>query len=94
LSQMIAMRYGCVPIVSAVGGLKDTIYNNETGIIFEKPTASRLATAIKKACKIFADHERWVTMQKAGMLQDFSWAVSARQYFQLYQRVKARLTVR
>lgn len=94
LSQMIAMRYGCVPIVSAVGGLKDTIYNNETGILFEKPTASRLATAIKKACRIFADHERWMAMQKAGMSQDFSWAVSARQYFQLYQRVKARLTVR
>ena len=91
---MIAMRYGCVPIVSAVGGLKDTIYHNETGFIFEKPTATRLATAIKRALKIFADHSRWRAMQEAGMSQDFSWAVSARQYFQLYQRVKARLTVR
>jgi starch synthase len=94
LSQMIAMRYGCVPIVSAVGGLKDTIYHDETGFIFEKPTAGRLATAIKKALKVFSDHSRWEAMQKAGMAQDFSWAVSARQYFQLYQRVKARLTVR
>ncbi len=94
ISQMIAMRYGCVPIVSAVGGLKDTIYHNETGFIFEKPTATRLATAIKRALKIFADHSRWRAMQEAGMSQDFSWAVSARQYFQLYQRVKARLTVR
>jgi starch synthase len=94
LSQMIAMRYGCVPIVSAVGGLKDTIYHKETGFIFEKPTAGRLATAIKKAFAVFSDPARWEAMQKAGMAQDFSWAVSARQYFQLYQRVKARLTVR
>ena len=94
LSQMIAMRYGCVPIVSAVGGLKDTIYHNETGFIIDKPTAGRLATAIKKAFKAFSDHSRWETIQKAGMSQDFSWAVSAKQYFQLYERVKARLTIR
>ena len=94
LSQMIAMRYGCVPVVSAVGGLKDTIYQNETGFIIEKPTPARLAKAIKKACTIFSDRERWENMQKAGMAQDFSWAVSARQYFQLYQRVKSRLIVR
>ena len=91
LSQMIAMRYGCVPIVSAVGGLKDTIYHNETGFIFEKPTPSRLATAIKKAFTVFSDHTRWEAMQKAGMSQDFSWAASARQYFQLYDRLMARL---
>lgn len=94
LSQMIAMRYGCVPIVSAVGGLKDTIFQDETGFIFGKPTVTRLASAIKKAFIALQDHERWVTMQKAGMSQDFSWAASARQYFQLYQRVSAQLAAR
>jgi starch synthase len=94
LSQMIAMRYGCVPIVSAVGGLKDTIYHNETGFIFEKPTVSRLATAIKKAFAVFSDRPHWAAMQKAGMAQDFSWAVSARQYYQLYQRLLAKLPSR
>jgi starch synthase len=94
LSQMIAMRYGCVPIVSAVGGLKDTIFKDETGFIFAKPTAGRLATAIKKAITIFPDHIRWETMQKAGMSQDFSWNASARQYFQLYKRVTAQLVAR
>jgi starch synthase len=88
---MIAMRYGCVPIVSAVGGLKDTIYNNETGFIIEKPTASRLSTAIKKVLTIFSDHDRWEAIQKAGMSQDFSWAASARQYFQLYKRLISKL---
>lgn len=94
LSQMIAMRYGCIPIVSAVGGLKDTIYHNETGFIFEKPTVSRLATAIKKAFAVFGDRTRWISMQKSGMAQDFSWAVSARQYYQLYQRLLAKLPSR
>ena len=94
LSQMIAMRYGCVPIVSAVGGLKDTIFQDETGFMFEKPTAARLATAIKKALAVYPDHARWEAIQKAGMSQDFSWTVSARQYFQLYQRVMAQLLPR
>ncbi len=94
LSQMIAMRYGCVPVVSAVGGLKDTIYDGETGFMFPKPTASRLTTAIKKALGMYSDHEKWETIQKAGMEQDFSWKNSAQQYFQLYQRVAAQLVVK
>jgi starch synthase len=94
LSQMIAMRYGCVPIVTAVGGLKDTIFPDETGFMIEKPTATRLANAIKKALKAYADQPRWTELQKAGMSQDFSWNISARQYFQLYQRVIAQLSLR
>jgi starch synthase len=91
LSQMIAMRYGCVPIVSAVGGLKDTIYDGETGFMIQKPTAGRLTTSIKKALKVYSDQHQWELIQKAGMSQDFSWKNSAKQYFQLYQRVAAQL---
>lgn len=94
LSQMIAMRYGCVPIVSAVGGLKDTIFRDETGFVIEKPTATRLGNAIKKALEIFPDRGRWQEIQMAGMAQDFSWTISARQYYQLYQRVLAQLSPR
>ncbi len=94
LSQMIAMRYGCVPIVSAVGGLKDSIFPDETGFMIEKPTSTRLANAVKKALIAYADPERWAGIQTAGMSQDFSWRVSARQYFQLYQRVVAQLSPR
>ena len=94
LSQMIAMRYGSVPIVSAVGGLKDTIFPDETGFMIDKPTSTKLANAIKRALLAHADREQWQEMQKAGMSQDFSWRVSARQYFQLYQRVVAQLSPR
>jgi starch synthase len=91
LSQMIAMRYGCIPIVSAVGGLKDTVLDNETGFIIPKPTAARLATGIRKALAVFPDRSQWEQMQQTAMTQDFSWALSARHYFKLYQRMLAQL---
>jgi starch synthase len=90
LSQMIALRYGCVPIVSAVGGLQDTIFDGETGFVIKPPTATRLATAIKQAISIRADAVRWTAMQKAGMSQDFSWRTSAQRYLELYRRLVAQ----
>jgi starch synthase len=85
LSQMIAMRYGCVPIVRAAGGLNDTVHHGVTGYIFEKAHHMSLVAAINSAMKIFADHEKWRSIQRAGMAQDFSWANSAKQYSELYQ---------
>jgi starch synthase len=91
LSQMIAMRYGCVPIVSAVGGLKDTVSDGKTGFMIPKPTVGMLATAIKKSLKVYSEPVRWQAIQQAGMAQDFSWKNSAQQYLQLYQRLAAQL---
>lgn len=84
LAQMIAMRYGCVPIVRKVGGLNDTVKQNETGFVFEKPMHMSLVGAIKKALKIFADKEAWQKIQLNGMAQDFSWNASAKEYLKLY----------
>jgi starch synthase len=92
LSQMIAMRYGCVPLVSAVGGLRDTV-TPDTGFLFSPPTTARFATAIKAALKVFKDSSRWESMQRAGMSRDFSWANSAREYLGIYQRLKSKSTV-
>jgi starch synthase len=85
LAQMIAMRYGCLPLVRATGGLKDTVTPGETGFVFEGDTPELLAQAIRDALMLYPDRERWQTMQKAGMVQDFSWERSARRYFNLYQ---------
>lgn len=85
LSQMIAMRYGCVPVVRAAGGLNDTVKQGQTGFVFEKIHHLSLVAAIKGALKIFADRERWQTLQLNGMAQDFSWQNSARQYLELYR---------
>ena len=85
LAQMIAMRYGCVPVVRAVGGLKDTVIPNETGFIFEKAHHMSLVSAVKAALKVLPDREKWQALQRNGMAKDFSWGASAREYLKLYQ---------
>lgn len=84
LAQMIAMRYGCVPVVRAVGGLKDTVKQAETGFVFEKIHHMSLVGAVKTAMKSMKDKETWRTIQRAGMQMDFSWEASARAYLELY----------
>jgi len=92
LSQMIAMRYGCVPLVSAVGGLRDTV-TPDAGFLFSPPTTARFATAIKSALKVFTDAARWESMQRVGMSRDFSWTNSAREYLGIYQRLISKSTI-
>ncbi|MEK6753386.1 MAG: glycogen synthase [Chloroflexota bacterium] len=85
LSQMIAMRYGCVPVVRAAGGLNDTVKHNETGFVFQKAHHMSLMAAVKAGIKAFSDKDQWKKLQQAGMAQDFSWENSARKYLELYQ---------
>ena len=85
LAQMIAMRYGCPPVVRAVGGLKDTVIQNETGFTFEKAHHLSLAGAVKTAIKSYEDREKWSALQRNGMARDFSWQASAKKYLDLYQ---------
>jgi starch synthase len=92
LSQMIAMRYGCLPLVRAVGGLRDTVIHGETGFVFEKPLPQSLAAAIRAALKIYPDRVRWTEMQRAGMARDFSWTNSASKYLSLYQSLIAQIS--
>ncbi len=91
ISQMIAMRYGCVPIARATGGLSDTIKdadNSEdfTGFLFKRATSKALAGAIRRALKVYTlNPHRWLEMRIHGMLQDFSWDRSALEYLQCYR---------
>lgn len=94
LSQMISMRYGCVPIVRAVGGLHDTVTDGETGFVFIKPTAKDFMNAIQRALETFQDLEKWQKMQQTGMIQDFSWANSAAQYFELYKGLISKVATK
>jgi len=91
LAQMIAMRYGCIPVVRATGGLNDTVQAGETGFTFEKASARALIKALRKALDVFPDREIWQQMQLRGMAQDYSWANSARQYALEYQQVLGRI---
>jgi starch synthase len=94
LVQMIAMRYGAIPIVRATGGLKDTIAayeppNKGTGFLFGPAEPQALADAIGKALGVFEDPRAWRGLQQRAMAQDFSWSRSARAYADLYAEAVA-----
>ncbi len=80
LAQMIAMRYGCVPVVHATGGLKDTVHEGKTGFLFQAAEAGSMLEALRRALSVYASPEKWEHFQHNGMLEDFSWSRSAAQY--------------
>ena len=91
LSQLIALRYGTVPIVRETGGLKDTVepYNEYegkgTGFSFANYNAHEMMASIRYAEQVYYDHrEAWEEMIARGMEQDYSWKSSALQYQELY----------
>lgn len=86
LTQMIAMRYGSLPVVRATGGLRDTVEHDRTGFLFQHATPEGLLWAAEEALRAFAT-PRWRDMQRAGMLLDLSWDSSARRYAELYGSV-------
>lgn len=93
LSQMMAMRYGCVPLARATGGLQDTIVDadsdkeNGTGFLFKSATAMELAEALERTLGAYADLLRWQEIQERGMRLDFSWEKSAMKYVALYKQL-------
>lgn len=88
LGQMIAMRYGTVPIVRATGGLKDTVINNKSGIVFKKYNPTEAAKAIEISLRIWQNQAKMKKMITYGMKQDFSWDMSAKKYLSLYKKLK------
>lgn len=93
LSQMIAMRYGSVPIVHTVGGLADTVlpYNKETkegtGITFQSFNPYDMLDAVKRAVELYYDKPNWRKLRKNAMEKDFSWNSSADKYINMYKEL-------
>ncbi|MBP7927567.1 glycogen synthase [Patescibacteria group bacterium] len=87
LTQMIAMTYGTLPIVRAVGGLKDTVVNDRNGITFNEYSNESLLEAINKAFALYKDKEKYRHMVEVAMKEDFSWDRSALAYKELYTKV-------
>jgi starch synthase len=92
LGQIIAMHYGCVPIVRATGGLVDTVADytakrgRGTGFTFTDYTPEACQDALERALKAYDKKPAWRRMQQRGMSIDFSWAASAKEYVKLYRR--------
>ncbi len=93
LSQMIAMRYGCIPVVRAVGGLHDTVTDGETGFVFIQPKVKDFVAAVNRAVETYKNEQAWRSMQINAMSQDFSWTNSALQYLELYKRLISKTRV-
>ncbi|MBI3115603.1 MAG: glycogen synthase [Candidatus Kerfeldbacteria bacterium] len=91
LGQLIALRYGAVPIVRATGGLKDTVTDigeaQGTGIVFRDFTPSAFQQALDRAVTLYADRERFRSTVERGMRQVFSWDRSAATYRALYDKL-------
>lgn len=87
LSQIIAMRFGTIPIVRDTGGLSDTVKDDVTGFVFNHYDKHAFLWAIRRAVDVYYNQkEHWKNMQIAGMKKDFSWKKSAKKYIWLYQK--------
>ena len=91
LTQLIALRYGTVPIVRETGGLRDTVQpynwydNTGTGFTFANYNAEEMLNAINYAKTVFfTQRDRWNEIAARGMRMDYSWARSAKRYEELY----------
>ncbi len=96
LGQMIAMRYGAVPIVRETGGLNDTVtpFNEQTGegngFSFRDFNAHDMLFTIERALSFYRDEKCFQTIVKNAMEVDYSWAISALQYYNLYSLLISR----
>ena len=86
LSQMIALRYGTLPIVRATGGLFDSI-KNSYGFLFKRFESNEMLEKIKEALLIYQDKTKLYQMIKEGFKQDFSWGNQAELYLNAYLKL-------
>lgn len=90
IAQLIAMRYGCVPLVRETGGLKDTVHNFDnmtgkgTGFTFLNYQAEDLLNTLNRAVSIYRDKNLWLKISKNISKKDLSWRKPAKEYLALY----------
>ena len=98
LTQLCAMRYGCVPVVARVGGLADTVVDADeaalaagsgTGMQFGPVTVEALQSAIGRTAGLWRDRPAWQGLQRRAMATDVSWRRPAKRYAALYRELAA-----
>ena len=98
ISQMLAMRYGCIPIVRRTGGLVDTVEHHDpmnktgTGYCFDRYEPLDLFTCMVRASEGFLYKDKWQELQQRAMGQNFSWIRSALEYIKMYKEVTGQST--
>ena len=92
LGQLLAMRYGSVPVVRATEGLADTVHDGVTGVTFHNYSSDDFWDALRRALFIYRHHpQSWAAMQRHAMQRDSTWTSSSRAYEQLYEWAMARV---
>ena len=92
LGQLIALRYGAIPLARRTGGLADTVQDcgdtldKGNGFVFERYDADELVGCIRRAARAYKKKDAWRQLVTNGMRLDFSWDASARKYVELYGR--------
>lgn len=97
LAQMIALRYGTVPVARSTGGLADTIEDYDhirgtgTGFLFAQYNSSALEECLKRALCVYTQEDRWKALLRRGMGRNFTWMDSARKYAALYRALARKV---
>lgn len=100
LGQLIALRYGTVPVVRFTGGLADTVTDYQpatgrgTGFVFRRYHPVSLTFVLGRALEVYRAPECWRAIQRRGMTEDHSWRVSARRYVDVYHEALDRARLR
>ncbi len=93
IGQLIAMRYGTIPVARRTGGLADTVLDHRplegegTGFLFSDYTADALQGCLKRALCVYVNKARWKKLIRSAMKMNFSWSDSAKRYIELYNKV-------
>src|SRR5262249_61769268 len=94
LTQMLAMRYGCIPIAHRTGGLADTVCEFEpvaetgNGFVFNRYDPFHLFAAVIRALEAYKFPDTWQSLMQRAMFADHSWDASAERYSALYRRAQ------
>ncbi|NOU77680.1 glycogen synthase GlgA [Paenibacillus sp. LMG 31459] len=98
ISQLLALRYGSIPVVRETGGLNDTVhaYNEETGegngFTFKDYNAHDMMHTLRRAVSFYHKPEHWKKVAKNAFTGDYSWNVSAQQYIDIYNKISDKVT--
>lgn len=92
LGQLIALRYGTIPVVRSVGGLADTIFEGTNGFTFLDKSANSMTMALRRAFDAYSDKPRWAALVGSALSGDYGWEKSAGEYVKMYSEALAQVT--